>query len=290
MTAYLLHDDQYAKDIFDFSIDRFDVFSSAQATTLIEALGVTDPREFSSTFLIIGSTSQTGQPATRYAKFIYTAKQNTTVDYVAFNKHNFSLYEYDEQVLNKIEIRKSIGGSNFLIETINPLINSNDNIVEKFTAAPLEINDTIEIWFYFNSLDVTSLTKKYGSADLLLSYIQIGKSTELRELRAPLNITYGTTYEAKHQRSDTGLVIGTSSKVQPNKIDLQIKNQTKAFIDANFQNMATDMSKNPFFIFDDSGNLPLIPFCWLTSKIQSPKINANHLYDITIKAQAKVYE
>lgn len=289
MTAYLLHDDQYAKDIFDFSIDRFDQISSAQGTNLIESLGVTDPREFSSTFLKVGSSSATGQPATRFAKFIYTAKQNTTVDYVAFNKHNFSLYEYNEQVLNKIEIRKTIGGINFLIETINPPISSNDNIVEKFTAAPLEINDTIEIRFYFNSLDVTALTKKYGSADLLLSYIQIGKSTELRELQTPLNIPYGVSYEAKHQRSDTGLVIGTSSKVLPSKIDLKLKNQTKDFIDTNFQSMADDMSKNPFFIFDDSGNLPLIPFCWLTEKIKSPTINTNHLYDVNIKAQAKVY-
>lgn len=289
MTAYLLHDDQYAKDIFDFSIDRFDVISSAQGTSLIEALGVTDPREFSSSYLKIGSSNTIGQPATRFAKFIYTAKQNTTVDYIAFNKHNFSLYEYNEQVLNKIEIRKDVGGINFLINTINPSINSNHNIVEKFTAAPLEINDTIEIWFYFNSLDVTSLTKRYGSADLLLSYIQIGKSTELRELQTPLNIPYGVSYESKHQRSDTGLVIGTSSKVLPSKIDLKLKNQTKDFIDTNFQSMADDMSKNPFFIFDDSGNLPLIPFCWLTEKIKSPKINTNHLYDVNIKAQAKVY-
>jgi hypothetical protein len=169
-------------------------------------------------------------------------------------------------------------------------ITNKENIVIKFDPVDFSVGDKIRVFFNLNKWQPQSGSNWYfGSTDLKISYIQIGKSTELRELQTPLNIPYGVSYESKHQRSDTGLVIGTSSKVLPSKIDLKLKNQTKEFIDTNFQSMADDMSKNPFFIFDDSGNLPLIPFCWLTEKIKSPTINTNHLYDVNIKAQAKVY-
>ena len=171
------------------------------------------------------------------------------------------------------------------LATHYPTTTDNKNFVLKFNKKVLAVNDFIIFTYRLNRTEWISK----GSRLLRLSYVQIGKSTELRELEAPFNIPYGKSYKTKHQRSDAGLVIGTSSKVLPSKIDLKLKNQTKEFIDTNFQNIADDISKNPFFIFDDSGNLPLVPFCWLTKKIKSPKINKNHLYDISINAQAKVY-
>jgi len=287
MTSYILHDDQYAKGNFDL-----EVTVSAGTFPIATALNVTDPREYNSTYIqapsFIGNA-----PAQRSMTMFWQAKKNTDVDYIAFNKHSLDLVESGYKLISYISFYKQ-STSGFLTQ-LAPIINGStitnrDNIVIKFDSVTLNAGDKIRVLFSLNKFQSgTGVNWRYGSTDLRLSYVQIGKSTELRELQTPLNIPYGVSYEAKHHRSDTGLVISTSSKVLPSKIDFKLKNQTKNFIETNFQNMANDMSKNPFFIFDDSGNLPLIPFCWLTEKIKSPKINTNHLYDVNIKAQAKVY-
>ena len=131
--------------------------------------------------------------------------------------------------------------------------------------------------------------KDYGSSSSRCSYIQIGKSTKLRNLKAPLNIPIDSLYETKHIKSDTGEVIGTSSKEKPIPIDLNLKNMDLLFI-AEIKNMIKDMTRHPFFIYDESGTLPNVPFCWITKKMNSPKLNNNHLYDLSIKAQGKIYE
>lgn len=287
MTAYLLHDDQYAKDNFDF-----EVTVSGGTFPAATALNVNDPREYNSTY--IQTTGFFGNPPSFRQMIMYwEAKKDTAVDYIAFNKHSLDLAVNGYKLINYISFYKqSTSGTltQLTPDLSGSTITNKDNIAIKFDSVNFSVGDKVRVFFSLNKWQPQSGSYwRYGSTDLKISYIQIGKSTELRELQTPLNIPFGVSYESKHQRSDTGLVIGTSSKVLPSKIDLKLKNQTKNFIDTNFQSMADDMSKNPFFIFDDSGNLPLIPFCWLTEKIKSPKINTNHLYDVNIKAQAKVY-
>jgi len=291
MSTYLLHNDQYANG--NLSINNLTTGSGslASSTRLTDYLKTTDPREFSSTDLIIIYSSTDPGHLLPYQDInvYYKAEKETTVDYAAFNKHNFSLQvSYGGvlvQALEYVKISHVSSGVQTTLATHYPTTTENKNFVLKFNKKVLTANDFIVFTYRLNRTDFVAK----GSRLLRLSYVQIGKSTELRELEAPFNIPYGKSYKTKHQRSDTGLVIATSSKVLPSKIDLKLKNQTKEFIDTNFQNIADDVSKNPFFIFDDSGNLPLVPFCWLTKKIKSPKINKNHLYDISINAQAKVY-
>ena len=106
-----------------------------------------------------------------------------------------------------------------------------------------------------------------------------------------MQIPYGASYESKNQKSDQGFVIDTKSKQLPTDMTIKFKSQSSTFHNNNeWKNLSYDLSRNPFFIYDDGGNFPLVPFCWLKNKTGQMSINTNHLYDVTLKAQVKVYE
>ena len=290
MSTYILAKDYYAEGAFDLSIVPA---GSYTYPPIKEFLKVTDPREFNSSYLWAGSINTTTPPTIRslYAK--WTANKSITVDYVAFNKHSFDAVRYGVKLINKINIYKETStGSLTALSTIEgSSITNKNNIVLKFNPVALVAGEKIRISFVFNRYNTVGSNWFYGADDLNVSYIQIGQSYKLRELTTPLQIPYGPSYESKNQKSDQGFVIDTKSKQLPTDMTIKFKSQNSTFHDNNeWKNLSYDLSRNPFFIYDDGGNLPLIPFCWLKSKTGQMSLNTNHLYDVTLKAQVKVYE
>ena len=290
MTAYLLHDDNYEKGNFDLTLAA--VGSGTTVTAFPEASNITDPREFNSTKINWGSDTVNPLPY-RNLDFIFTLNKTRAIDYVAFNKHNFNLVHptIGALYIAQIQIIKWVQPATYTSLDVHviPQGGDNKNIVMKFDYNEFQPGESVIVRFKLNGFARSQGGKQYGSSSIKCSYVQIGQSTELSHLKAPLNIPIDSVYETKNLKSDTGLVIGTSSKEQPIPIDLNLVNMNYTFI-TQIINMTKDLPKNPFFIYDDSGTLPNIPFCWVTKKMTSPKLNTNHLYDLRIKAQGKVYE
>tara|TARA_R110002124_G_scaffold172417_1_gene340052 strand:+ start:105 stop:995 length:891 start_codon:yes stop_codon:yes gene_type:complete len=296
MSTYLLHDDLYAQGHFDLTLAAVDTTSSqAQfATKLPEANNITDPREFNSTRLYYGWDIVGVISSYKNLDFIFTANTNSLVDYVAFNKHDFGLVNntYGGTYIEQIQIIKWVQPSSYTSLSVHiPEPKDKKNLVMKFNQVQINVGESIIVRFKLRGYAISSSTtgKKYGNPYLRCSYIQIGLANKLRYLKAPLNIPIDSLYETKNIKSDTGEVIGTSSKEKPIPIDLNLKNMDLLFL-TQIKNMIKDMTRHPFFIYDDSGTLPNVPFCWITKKMNSPKLNNNHLYDLSIKAQGKVYE
>jgi len=291
MSTYILAKDYYSEGAFDLSIAP----SSAYTYPPIkEFLKVTDPREFNSSYLWAGSYTGGSPSSTRTLIGIWSATKTITVDYIAFNKHNFDAKIDGVKLISYLSFYKqSSSGS---LTQLSPIISGNtitnkSNIVVKFDPVTLVAGEKIRISFVLNKYARTSVTSYYGALDLNVSYIQIGRSYKLRELTTPLQIPYGASYESKNQKSDQGFVIDTKSKQLPTDMTIKFKSQSSTFHDNNeWKNLSYDLSRNPFFIYDDGGNLPLVPFCWLKNKTGQMSLNTNHLYDVTLKAQVKVYE
>ena len=296
MSTYLLHDDLYSQGNFDLTLGAVDTTSyQAQfATKFPEANNITDPREFNSSRLYWGY-DEISPPAYKNLDFIFTTNATREVDYVAFNKHNFNLVNgtYGGTYIEQIQIMKWVQPSGYTSLSVNVIQPTGDkkNLVIKFNQVEINAGESIIVRFKLRGYFVSGSTsrKYYGNRFLRCSYIQIGRSTKLRNLKAPLNIPIDSLYETKHIKSDTGEVIGTSSKEKPIPIDLNLKNMDLLFV-SEIKSMIRDMTRNPFFIYDESGTLPNVPFCWITKKMNSPKLNNNHLYDLSIKAQGKIYE
>tara|TARA_R110000737_G_scaffold26430_1_gene45162 strand:- start:112 stop:1002 length:891 start_codon:yes stop_codon:yes gene_type:complete len=296
MSTYLLHDDLYSQGNFDLTLAAVDTTSSqAQFVTKFpEANNITDPREFNSTKLYYGFDIAGVISPYKNLDFIFTANTNSLVDYVAFNKHNFGLVNgtYNSTYIEQIQIIKWVQPSSYTSLSVHiPAAKDKKNLVMKFDQVPINAGESIIVRFKLRGYVISSGTtgKKYGYGSLRCSYIQIGRSTKLRNLKAPLNIPIDSLYETKNIKSDTGEVIGTSSKEKPIPINLNLKNMDLDFV-TEIKSMIKDMTRHPFFIYDESGTLPNVPFCWITKKMNSPKLNNNHLYDLSIKAQAKIYE
>lgn len=300
MSTYLLHDDLYSQGNFDLTLGAVDT-TTTQApfvTKFPEANNITDPREFNSTRLYYGWSPTFEDPPPDYKNldFIFTANTNSLVDYVAFNKHNFNLVNstYGSTYIEQIQIIKWVQPSGYTSLSVNVIQPTGDkkNLVIKFNQVEINSGQSIIVRFKLRGYSVSGAgyyAKYYGNSSLRCSYIQIGRSTKLRNLKAPLNIPIDLLYETKHIKSDTGEVIGTSSKEKPIPIDLNLKNMDLLFL-TQIKSMIKDMTRHPFFIYDESGTLPNVPFCWITKKMNSPKLNNNHLYDLSIKAQGKIYE
>jgi len=299
MSTYLLHDDLYAQGYFDLTLAAVDAVSSQApyVTKFPQANNITDPREFTNTKLYWGWDETGVISSYKNLDFIFTANATREVDYVAFNKHNFDLSntEWGNTYINNIQIIKWVQPSTYSLLATHTIPNSGfgdkKNLVIKFDPALISSGDSIIVRFKLNGFIISAYNsgKKYGNTGLNCSYVQVGRSSKLRNLKAPLNIPIDSLYETKHIKSDTGEVIGTSSKEKPIPIDLNLKNMDLDFL-TQIKNMIRDMARHPFFIYDDSGTLPNVPFCWITKKMNSPKLNNNHLYDLSIKAQGKVYE
>ena len=290
MSTFILAKDYYAEGAFDLSIDPAGSYTYPPIKTFLK---VTDPREFNSSYLWAGSINTTTPPTLRalYAK--WTANKSITVDYVAFNKHNFDSFIYGVKLINSITIYKETasGSLSTLSQIAGSSITNKNNIVLKFNPVTLIAGEKIRITFSLNRYNTVGNNWFYGALDLNISYIQIGQSYKLRELTAPLQIPYGASYESKNQKSDQGFVIDTKSKQLPTDMTIKFKSQSSTFHDDNeWKYLSYDLSRNPFFIYDDGGNLPLVPFCWLKNKTGQMSLNTNHLYDVTLKAQVKVYE
>jgi len=291
MSTYILAKDYYAEGAFDLSIEPASAYTYPP---IKEFLKVTDPREFNSSYLWAGTYRGPSPPATRNLVAKWTANKSLTVDYIAFNKHNFDAEKYGIKLIQYLSFYKE-SSAGFLTQ-IAPILSGStitdkSNIVVKFDPVTLNAGEKIRILFSLKKYAVTGLTSSYGALDLKISYIQIGKSYKLRELTAPLHIPYSASYESKNQKSDQGFVIDTKSKQLPTDMTIKFKSQNSTFHDNNeWKNLSHDLSRNPFFIYDDGGNLPLVPFCWLKNKTSQMSLNTNHLYDVTLKAQVKVYE
>jgi len=290
MSTYILAKDYYAEGAFDLSIEPAGSYTFTPIQTFIK---VTDPREFNSSYIWAGSINTTTPPTIRSLYAIWEANKSLTVDYVAFNKHSFDAVLNGVKLINKINIYKenATGNLTLLSSIEGSSITNKKNIVLKFNPVALVTGEKIRIFFVLNRYNPVGNNWYYGAFDLNISYIQIGQSYKLRELTAPLNIPYGPSYESKNQKSDQGFVIDTKSKQLPTDMTIKFKSQSSTFHDNNeWKNLSYDLSRNPFFIYDDGGNLPLIPFCWLKNKTGQMSLNTNHLYDVTLKAQVKVYE
>jgi hypothetical protein len=290
MSTYILAKDYYADGAFDLSIEPAGSYFYPPLKTFLK---VTDPREFNSSYLYAGTIFSTSPPTTRslYAK--WTANKSLTVDYVAFNKHSFDAVVYGVKLINKITIYKetATGNLSFLAIIQGSSITNKNNIVLKFNPVTLIAGEKIRITFVLNRYNTIINNWAYGAQDFNVSYIKIGQSYKLRELTTPLQIPYGASYESKNQKSDQGFVIDTKSKQLPTDMTIKFKSQNSTFYDNNeWVKLSYDLSRNPFFIYDDGGNLPLVPFCWLKNKTGAMSLNTNHLYDVTLKAQVKVYE
>lgn len=291
MSTYILAKDYYAEGAFDLSVSPLGSYSDR--TPIETFLKVTDPREFNSSYISAGTIFSNTPPTLKALVTEWTANKSITVDYVAFNKHNFDAVLYGVKLINGIFIYKENATGSFvqLSSLAGSTITDKNNIVLKFPSVDLVAGEKIRITFSFNRYEYASQNWGYGSTLLNISYIQIGQSYKLRELTAPLNIPYGPSYKSKNQKSDQGFVIDTKSKQLPTDMTIKFKSQSSTFHDNNeWKNLSYDLSRNPFFIYDDGGNLPLVPFCWLKNKTGQMSLNTNHLYDVTLKAQVKVYE
>ena len=292
MSTYILAKDYYAQGAFDLSIESGGAYS---VTPLKTFLKVTDPREFNSTFLYASGYTGTSPSTYRSLTAYFAANKTITVDYIAFNKHNFDAEINGTKVLGYMSFYKQSASG--ILTQLSPIISGSaitnrKNIVVKFDPVTLNAGDKIRILFALQRQTTNSPSVYvYGATDFNLSYIQIGQSYKLRELTTPLQIPYGPSYESKNQKSDQGFVIGTKSKQLPSDMTIKFKSQSSSFHDNNeWKNLSYDLSRNPFFIYDDDGNLPSVPFCWLKNKTGQMSLNTNHLYDVTLKAQVKVYE
>lgn len=291
MSTYILAKDYYADGAFDLSIEPAGSYDYPPLKTFLK---VTDPREFNSSYIWAGAiNTPLIPPALRslYAK--WTANKSLTVDYVAFNKHNFDAFIYGVKLINRITIYKetATGTLTYITLITGSSITNKNNIVLKFNPVTLIAGEKIRIDFVLNRYNTVGDNFFYGAQDLNVSYIKIGQSYKLRELTTPLQIPYGASYESKNQKSDQGFVIDTKSKQLPTDMTIKFKSQNSTFHDNNeWVKLSYDLSRNPFFIYDDGGNLPLVPFCWLKNKTGAMSLNTNHLYDVTLKAQVKVYE
>lgn len=299
MSTYLLHDDLYAQGYFDLTLGAVDTISSTSnfVTKFPEAKNITDPREFNSTKLYWGY-DETSPPDYKNLDFIFTTNATREVDYVAFNKHNFGLADpyWGATYIDEIQIIKWVQPSTYsLLATYTQpiaILSDKKNLVIKFDPEQISTGDSLIVRFKLQGFPINGSDwsrRRYGNSSLHCSYVQVGRSTRLRYLKAPLNIPIDSLYETKHLKSDTGEVIGTSSKERPIPINLNLKNMDLLFL-TQIKNMIKDITRHPFFIYDDSGALPNVPFCWITKKMNSPKLNNNHLYDLSIKAQGKIYE
>lgn len=291
MSTYILAKDYYAEGAFDLSVSPLGSYSDR--TPIETFLKVTDPREFNSSYISAGTIFSNTPPTLKALVTEWTANKSITVDYVAFNKHNFDAVIYGVKLINGIFIYKENATGSFvqLSSLAGSTITDKNNIVLKFPSVDLVAGEKIRITFSFNRYEFIPMNWGYGATDLNISYIQIGQSYKLRELTAPLHIPYGPSYESKNQKSDQGFVIDTKSKQLPTDMTIKFKSQSSTFHDDNeWKNLSYDLSRNPFFIYDDGGNLPLVPFCWLKNKTGQMSLNTNHLYDVTLKAQVKVYE
>ena len=278
MSTYLLHDDLYAQGYFDLTLSAVDVTSSAApyVTKFPQANNITDPREFNYTKLYWGQ-DETSPPAYKNLDFIFTTNATREVDYVAFNKHNFDLFDsyWGNTYIDNIQIIKWVQPSTYSLLATHTMPNiafgDKKNLVIKFDPALISSGDSIIVRFKLNGFPISAYNsgKRYGSSNLRCSYVQVGRSSKLRNLKAPLNIPIDSLYETKHIKSDTGEVIGTSSKEKPIPIDLNLKNMDLLFL-TQIKNMIRNMTRNPFFIYDESGTLPNVPFCWITKKMNSP--------------------
>ena len=291
MSTYILAKDYYAEGAFD--LPSVATTGSYNVTPIETFLKVTDPREFNSSYISAGTLYSTTPPTFRNMIARWTANKSITVDYVAFNKHSFDSVVYGVKLIQGIYIYKENETGNLtpLSSIEGSAITNKNNIVLKFNPVTLIAGEKIRITFILNRYEYVPSNWRYGAPDLNISYIQIGQSYKLRELTAPLHIPYGPSYESKNQKSDQGFVIDTKSKQLPTDMTIKFKSQSSTFHDDNeWKNLSYDLSRNPFFIYDDGGNLPLVPFCWLKNKTGQMSLNANHLYDVTLKAQVKVYE
>tara|TARA_R110002153_G_scaffold46216_2_gene130378 strand:+ start:3216 stop:4121 length:906 start_codon:yes stop_codon:yes gene_type:complete len=301
MSVYLLHDDQYNKGIFDFELGATSTFVGVGSvpTTKKQALSIFDPREFSGTSIVWGAHQGTNPPTFHYLDFILNAKENTTVDYIAFNKITFTaqLSPYPvARYLRSIEVFKKDANSNLtqLAYYANIVTSGEKNLVLKFDETEIPEGNSIVVRFLLEKVERNSNLYTYGSGALYASYMQVGKSTKLESLQAPFNFPTSQVYKTTTQKSDRGKVVSTRSLQQAFKIDLNLRNMTKDSL-PQIRNMVNDLTKFPFFIYEESeiynGEvLTNVPFCWLSKEMKSPKINTNHLYDLTIKAQGKIYE
>lgn len=291
MSTYILAKDYYAEGAFDVELRVAHPPASPFGTpvTIEEFLKVTDPREFNSTRIKINSASSPSE-AIRTLQGTWKAKKTLVVDYVAFNQHRFDTIRNGTKLIYSIIIGKLTSTTfDVLSEKMGTTINTKDNLIFKFNPVTLNKDESIVVLFSLNSH--YRFGNNYGDDTLTVSYIQIGQSYKMRELSAPLQIPYGASYKSENQKSDQGFVINTKSKQLPTEMTIKFKNQSSTFHDNNeWKNLSYDLSRNPFFIYDDGGNLPLVPFCWLKNKTGQMSLNTNHLYDVTLKAQVKVYE
>lgn len=290
MSTYILAKDYYSEGAFDLSVVAGGGFEFPPLKTFLK---VTDPREFNSSYLYAGNYVGSTPNAFRSIIARWTANKTLTIDYVAFNKHNLDSVVNGVKLIKSILIyREPLTGPITLVDNITGVnIQNKNNIVFKFAPMSLNAGEKIRITFNLAVYNYAGSNWRYGKTDLNISYIQIGQSYKLRELTAPLQIPYGASYESKNQKSDQGFVIDTKSKQLPTDMTIKFKSQSSTFHNNNeWKNLSYDLSRNPFFIYDDGGNFPLVPFCWLKNKTGQMSINTNHLYDVTLKAQVKVYE